>query len=113
MKVEFDNTHLIAYGEEFKGNKNSYSYYYDPSKHPMSQIQICLTGEPQFILNKLKKIVTEMEFEAQGNKLNKPSQGVIIDNNGCVAEVITPVWKGKIDSDVQIPDNPAACIEVI
>jgi hypothetical protein len=110
MKVEFDNTHLIAYGEEFEGNKNSYAYYFDPSKHPMSQVQICLTGEPQFILDKLKKIVVEMEFEG---KINKPTQGVIIHNNGYVSEVITPVWKGKIDSDVQIPDNPAECIEAI
>ena len=109
MKVNFDNTHLVGYGKEYEFYANSYAYGYVYDKHPMSQIQICITGDPKFILDKLKKVISEMEhqmlLDKEGNEIpNKPSQGIIVHNNAYVSEIITPVWNGKFDEDVVMPE---------
>lgn len=107
MKVEFDNTHLVAYGKEFHKCANEFSYGFIPKVHLLSQLQICLTGDPKFILDKLKKVIIEMEHDLkEGQEPNKPSQGVIVHNTAYVSEVITPVWNNKIDPETIIPDNP-------
>lgn len=107
MKVEFDNTHLVAYGKDFENCANQYSYGFIREEHPLSQLQICLTGDPKFILDKLKKVIIEMEHDLkEGQEPNKPSQGVIVHHKAYVSEVITPVWNNKIDPETIIPANP-------
>jgi len=100
MKVEFDNAHLVAYGKEFINNCPSVAYNCNSNIFPLSQIQICITGDANFILNKLKKIIDEMEFEIKYGELNKPNEGILAINKGYFSEVIVPVWDNKVDESV-------------
>jgi hypothetical protein len=47
---------------------------------------VCITGTPEYILDKLKKMVSEIE------ERGKPLQGQIVTREGFSSEVITPVW---------------------
>lgn len=109
MKVEFDNSHLAIYGEKFAEKfASSYAYYLNSDNTMqelnMSQVQICVTGTPEFILKKLEKVISEMKNGVDNENFNKPSQGVIVHNKGYVSEVITPVWNGKLDESALMPN---------
>lgn len=90
MEVKFNDNHLIAYGEQNSGKASPYAYAYDRRKK-LSQVAICITGSPEYILEKLKKMVVEMEGDAK-----KPVQGVMVHHTGSMCEVQTPVWEGEI-----------------
>jgi hypothetical protein len=107
MKVEFDKAHLVAYGKEFE-NDNQHDCAFrrwDDVDNPLnlSQLQICLTGSPEFILQKLQKIVSEMQHNADEN-LNKPKEGSIVTRDFYVADIIVPVWEGEISDEFDIKE---------
>jgi hypothetical protein len=107
MKAEFSNAHLVAYGENFQNNYSPAHAYYI-NMNPFSQIQICITGDPQYILDKLKKITDEMEFKIKNGEPNKPNEGMLVTTNGYISEVMIPVWNNKVDESVDI-DNLVNC----
>jgi len=102
MKAEFNNGHLVAYGEKFYKYTPPHAYYCDPGRYPLSQIQVCITGDPKYILDKLKKITDEMEFEIKNGELNKPNEGILAATEGYTSEVIVPVWNNKVDESVDL-----------
>lgn len=88
MEIEFDNHHNIANGD--KTNLSPYCYSI-PNHYKFSQLALCITGSPEFIKEKLQKIISEIESNG------KPIQGQIIHKEGHLAEVITPVWNNIFD----------------
>ena len=105
MKVEFDKSHLVAYGKEFEDNAHGCAFrrFNEDESKPLnlSQLQVCLTGSPEFILQKLQKIISEMQYNS-AESLNKPKEGSFITKNFYVADIIVPVWHGKISDDFDI-----------
>jgi hypothetical protein len=83
MEIIFDDHHKIAHGDRTKLSPYSYCVDYNLK---LSQLVVCITGTPAYILDKLKKMVAELE---EGGK---PLQGQIVTREGFSAEVITPVW---------------------
>lgn len=107
MKVEFDKAHLVAYGKEFENEAHSCAYrrWDDDESKPLklSQLQVCLTGSPEFILQKLQKIISEMQYNSE-NGLNKPKEGSIVTKDFHVADIIVPVWEGEISDEFDIKE---------
>ena len=90
MRVNFDNAHLLAYGRQYENFASPYAYSW--KKTPVfSQLVACISGTPEYILEKLKKMVSEMEGE-----VGKPIQGTMVTNSGNTTEIITPIWAGEI-----------------
>ena len=83
MEIIFDDHHKVAQGDRSKLSPYSYCFDYNLK---LSQLAVCITGTPAYILDKLKKMVAELE---EGGK---PLQGQIVTREGFSAEVITPVW---------------------
>ena len=83
MEIQFDNHHLVATGNS--SHLSPYSYAHDRNMK-LSQLAVCVTGTPEYILDKLKKMVSELE------ELGKPLQGQIVTREGFFSEVITPAW---------------------
>jgi len=100
MEVKFDNSHLAAYGKKYDRFKSPYAYYHRNAT--LSQIQVCITGKPEYILEKLKKMVNEMEAD-----LKRPAQGTTVGQNGDITEVLVPVWDGKLMDGYELPEMPA------
>jgi len=53
-----------------------------------SQLALCLTGSPSFILDKLKEITEQIENGPD----KKPAQGQIVGSYGST-HVVTPIWR--------------------
>jgi hypothetical protein len=83
MEIIFDDHHKVAQGDRTKLSPYSYCYDYNLK---LSQLAVCITGTPEYILDKLKKMVSEIE------ERGKPLQGQIVTREGFSSEVITPVW---------------------
>lgn len=83
MEIIFDDHHKIVHGDRNKLSPYSYCYDYNLK---LSQLAVCITGTPAYILDKLKKMVSELE------EMGKPLQGQIVTREGFSSEVITPVW---------------------
>ena len=102
MIVKFDKAHLFAHGKKYEDFASPYAYAW--KKTPVfSQLAVCITGPPEYILEKLKKMVSEMESEG------KPLQGTMVTNSGNTTEIITPIWAGEIlktPEDLNLPDPP-------
>ena len=117
MRINFNKSHLVAFGKSFENYASPYSHIWN-RKTDFSQLAVCITGTPEYILEKLKKMVSEMEGE-----VGKPIQGQSVTNSGNTAEVITPVWEGEVfktpeelnppdasddDSILDLPEEEAA-----
>lgn len=83
MEIIFDDHHNIV--KDDTSRLSPYSYCYDRNL-PLSQLAVCITGTPEYILDKLKKMVSELENNG------KPLQGQIVTREGFCSEVITPTW---------------------
>ena len=90
MRIKFNNHHLVAYGKQYSEFESQYAHSWKRTA-VFSQLAVCISGTPEYILEKLKKMVSEMEGEA-----GKPIQGTMITNVGNIAEIITPIWAGEI-----------------
>ena len=88
MVVEFNRAHEVAHGDYDAASPYSNLWR---KNLVFSQLAVCITGTPEYILEKLKKMVSEMEGED-----GKPTQGQLVTNNCFTIEVITPVWDGEI-----------------
>lgn len=89
MVVEFSDQHKIAFDPKDGSVLSPYAYGYHNRTKIFSQLSVCITGTPEFIKNKLKKMLSEMEGEAA-----KPAQGQLVTTSGDICEVITNVWEG-------------------
>ena len=95
MNIEFSDQHKIAYDPKDPSVLSSFAYAYNNRTKVFSQLSVCITGTPEFIKNKLRKMLAEMEAEA-----GKPAQGQVITTTGDLCEVITNVWNGiMVNSD--------------
>ena len=90
MRIKFNNHHLVAFGKQYSEFESQYAHSWKRTA-VFSQLAVCISGTPEYILEKLKKMVSEMEGEA-----GKPIQGTMITNVGNIAEIITPIWAGEI-----------------
>lgn len=63
------------------------------SRYTQSLVFIALSGSKENMVEKLKKIISEIE----DTELGKPIQGVIHSSGSNIAEVQTPIWNGVRD----------------
>ena len=88
FKVKFNEAHCVPHG--YYEYANSLVNPYKRIK-VFNQLIVCISGSHEYILEKLKKIVSEMESEG-----GKPVQGQIVTDTGNTIEVITPVWNNEV-----------------
>lgn len=97
MEINFNDHHKVAYGISDGISSQSYGY---TNRAIFSQLICCITGPNEYILSKLKEMVSEMENS------NKPNQGRFVTYEGCMCEIITNVWdkveiNKKVNEDVE------------
>ena len=89
MKIQFSRDHNSAHT---RSNSNPYTNH----RYLNSQLAVCISGTPELIIQKLRKIADEIE---KGED-RKPIQGIVVSER-CLSEVLTPIWDGVVYNDAK------------